>query len=119
MLHFSQYVIVREMAGILDMVALGAADAPADSSFSLKGALQPAVRDNDVEYEGMCRCLVEMLLCRTGMFCELFDKDDKFFGLNRLMVHKILKLIDPNLMDPSDEERAFKYIAPEQDQLTS
>ena len=49
------------MAGILDMAAIGAAEAPADAAFSLKGALQPAVRDDDVEYEGMCRCLVEML----------------------------------------------------------
>ena len=50
------------MAGILDMAALGASEAPADLAFNLKGALQPAVRDDDVEYEGMCRCLVEMLL---------------------------------------------------------
>ena len=57
MLHFSQDVIVREMAGILDMAALGASEAPADLAFSLKGALRPAVRDDDVEYEGMCRCL--------------------------------------------------------------
>ena len=67
MLHFSQYVIVRQMAGILDMAALGASEAPADSVFNLKGALRPAVRDDDVEYEGMCRCLVEMLgqpMCR-------------------------------------------------------
>ena len=35
------------------------------------------------------------------------------------MVHKILALIDPNLMDPSDEGRAFKYIAPEQPADTS
>ena len=48
---------MREMAGILDMAALGASEAPADLAFSLKGALRPAVRDDDVEYEGMCRCL--------------------------------------------------------------
>ena len=60
-----------------------------------------------------------MLLKRDGVFCELYDKDDKFFGLNRHTVHKILKLIDPNLMDPSDEGRAFKYIAPEQPADTS
>ena len=84
MLHFSQYVIVRQMAGILDMAALGASEAPADSAFNLKGALRPAVRDDDVEYEGMCRCLVEMLLNKEGMFCELYDKDDKFLGLNRI-----------------------------------
>eukprot|EP01045_Picozoa_sp_COSAG04_P000843 COSAG04_NODE_24_length_37684_cov_50.391060_9_plen_76_part_00 len=61
MLHFSQYVTVRETldmaAGILDMAAIGAAEAPADAAFNLKDALQPAVRDDDVEYEGMCRCL--------------------------------------------------------------
>ena len=107
------------MAGILDMAAIGAAEAPADAAFSLKGALQPAVRDDDVEYEGMCRCLVEMLLNKEGMFCELYDKDDKFLGLNRIMVHKILKLIDPRLMDSNDEERAFNYIAPEQPADTS
>ena len=45
---------MREMAGILDMAALGASEAPADLAFSLKGALRPAVRDDDVEYEGMC-----------------------------------------------------------------
>ena len=59
MLHFSQHVIVRETlvmaAGILDMAAIGDAEAPADPAFNLKGALQPAVRDDDVEYEGMCR----------------------------------------------------------------
>ena len=60
---------MREMAGILDMAALGASEAPADLAFSLKGALRPAVRDDDVEYEGMCRCLVEMLLNKEGMFC--------------------------------------------------
>ena len=49
MLHFSQDVIVREMSGILDMAALGAAEAPADSAFNLKSALRPAVRDDDVE----------------------------------------------------------------------
>ena len=103
MLHFSQYVIVRQMAGILDMAALGASEAPADLAFNLKGALRPAVRDDDVEYEGMCRCLVEMLLNKEGMFCELYDKDDKFLGLNRIMVHKILKLIDPKLMDSNDD----------------
>ena len=74
MLHFSQYVIVRETlvmaAGILDMAAIGDAEAPADPAFNLKGALQPAVRDDDVEYEGMCRCLVEMLLKRDGMFWD-------------------------------------------------
>ena len=110
---------MREMAGILDMAALGASEAPADLAFSLKGALRPAVRDDDVEYEGMCRCLVEMLLNKDGMFCELYDKEDKFLGLNRIMVHKILKLIDPKLMDPSDEERAFNYVAPEQPADTS
>ena len=118
-----QYVIVRETldmaAGILDMAAIGAAEAPADAAFNLKDALQPAVRDDDVEYEGMCRCLVEMLLKRDTMFCELYDKDDKFFGLNRITVYKILALIDPKLMDPSDEERAFQYIAPEQPADTS
>ena len=123
MLHFSQSVTVRETldmaAGILDMAAIGDAEAPADPAFNLKGALQPAVRDDDVEYEGMCRCLVEMLLKKEGMFCELYDKDDKFLGLNRHAVYKILKLIDPNLMDPSDEGRAFKYIAPEQPADTS
>ena len=108
MLHFSQYVIVLEMSGILDMAALGAADGPVEAASNLKGALQPPVRDDDVEYEGMCRCLVEMLLCKPGMFCELYDKDDKFFGLNRLMVQKIIKLIGPGLMDPSDEDRAFR-----------
>ena len=75
MLHFSQYVTARETldmaAGILDMAAIGAAEAPADAAFNLKDALQPAVRDDDVEYEGMCRCLVEMLLKRDTMFCEL------------------------------------------------
>ena len=86
MLHFSQYVIVRETlvmaAGILDMAAIGDSEAPADPAFNLKGALQPAVRDDDVEYEGMSRCHVEMPLKKDGMFCELYDKDDKFFGLN-------------------------------------
>ena len=53
-------------------------------AFNLKGALRPAVRDDDVEYEGMCRCLVEMLLNKEGMFCELYDKEDKFLGLNRI-----------------------------------
>ena len=110
---------MREMSGILDMAALGAAEAPADSAFNLKSALRPAVRDDDVEYEGMCRCLVEMLLNKEGMFCELYDKEDKFLGLNRIMVHKILKLIDPKLMDPSDEARAFNYLAPEQPADTS
>ena len=57
-------------AGILDMAAIGDAEAPADPAFNLKGALQPAVRDDDVEYEGMCRCLVEMLLNKEGMFSE-------------------------------------------------
>ena len=42
-LHFSQYVIVRETlvmaAGILDMAAIGDAEAPADPAFNLKGAL--------------------------------------------------------------------------------
>ena len=56
------------MAGILDMAAIGAAEAPADAAFNLKGALQPAVRDDDVGYEGMCWCLVEMLLKKDGMF---------------------------------------------------
>ena len=41
MLHFSQYVIVREMAGILDMVALGAADGPVDAALNLRSALKP------------------------------------------------------------------------------
>ena len=40
-------------AGILDMAAIGDAEAPADAAFDLKAALQPAVRDDDVEYEGM------------------------------------------------------------------
>ena len=64
-LHFSLYVILREMARILDMAALGAAEGPVDAALNLKSALQPLVRDNDVEYEGMCRCLVEMLLVRS------------------------------------------------------
>ena len=34
---------MREMAGILDMAAIGAAEAPADAAFNLKDALQPAV----------------------------------------------------------------------------
>ena len=71
MLHFSQYVIVLEMAGILDMAALSATNGPVDAALNLKSALQPLVRDNDVEYEGMCRCLVEMLLVKYGMFGEL------------------------------------------------
>ena len=103
---------MREMAGILDMAALGASEAPADLAFSLKGALRPAVRDDDVEYEGMCRCLVEMLLNKEGMFCELYDKEDKFLGLNRIMVHKILKLIDPKLMDPKPQRTRELVFAP-------
>ena len=39
MLHFSQYVIVRETldmaAGILDMAGIGDAEAPADAAFNL------------------------------------------------------------------------------------
>ena len=72
MLHFSQDVIVREMAGILDMAALGASEAPADLAFSLKGALRPAVRDDDVEYEGMCRCLTRRSTAcqRSWQSCE-------------------------------------------------
>ena len=70
MLHFSQSVTVRETldmaAGILDMAAIGDAEAPADAAFNLKGALQPAVRDDDVEYEGMCRCLVEIPATRPA-----------------------------------------------------
>ena len=61
MLHFSLYVIVREMSRILDMAALGAADGPVDAALNLRSALKPLIRDNDVEFEGMCRCLVEML----------------------------------------------------------
>ena len=83
MLHFSHDVIVREMAGILDMAALGASEAPADLAFSLKGALRPAVRDDDVEYEGMCRCLVEMLLNKDGMFCELYERARVHYSTSR------------------------------------
>ena len=104
MLHFSLYVIVREMSRILDMAALGAADGPVDAALNLRSALKPLIRDNDVEFEGMCRCLVEMLLCKPDMFGELHDKHDTLLGLNRIMVRKIVKLIDPGLLDPNNEE---------------
>ena len=55
-----------------------------------------------------------MLLVKDGMFGELYDKDNKFLGLNRLTVQKIIKLVDPGLLDPNDEQRAFRHIPPEQ-----
>ena len=56
MLHFSLYVIVREMSRILDMAALGAADGPVDAALNLRSALKPLIRDNDVEFESGSRC---------------------------------------------------------------
>ncbi len=122
MLSFSQYVIVLEMAGILDMWASappGAADGPVDAALNLRSALKPLIRDNDVEFEGMSRCLVEMLLCKPDMFGELHDKHDTLLGLNRIMVRKIVNLIDPGLLDPSNEECSFKYSPPAQPADTS
>ena len=53
------------------------------------------------------------------MFGELHDKHDTLLGLNRIMVRKIVNLIDPGLLDPSNEECSFNYSPPAQPADTS